>query len=366
MTTTKVPNFYRAKPLFGLDIGTDTLKIVQLKDSSSPSIGKDNKPKIMAYGYCRFDKSAMDDGVIVKPDTLAASAKQLMANGMKGRLNTNRVAMAIPANRAFSRSIKIPNMSRQQVKEAVELEAEQYLPLGLNEIYLDYQIVRKTLSNELEIVLIAIPRKIVDSYMALAEALELEAVVVESTLSSSGRIFSIDKHSRSAAVIIDFGALSSDISIFDKDIIVSGTVEGGGVSFTELIRKLLKIPAEEAEIAKTRYGLNASKKQGEIKQALEPILQKVIKETKRMLRYYEDHYGSIKPIKQIVTLGGGSNMPGLSDYLTENLRLAVRHGDPWQFIDYKKLGAPPEAEKSMYTNALGLALISPERIFSDD
>jgi len=366
MTSTKVPNYYRAKPLFGLDIGTDTLKIVQLKNSSASTIGNGDKPRVLAYGYCRFDKNAISDGVIVKPEILADAARQLMASDLKGKLSTNRVAMAIPANRAFSRSIKIPNMGPRQVQEAVELEAEQYMPISLSELYLDYQIVRKTLSNELEIVLIAIPSKIVDSYMALAEALNLEAVVVESTLSSSGRLFSIDKHSRSAAVIIDFGALSSDISIFDKDIIVSGTVDGGGVSFTELIRKLLKISAEEAELAKTRYGLNASKKQGEIRQALEPILQKVIKETKRMIRYYEDHYGSTKPIKQIVTLGGGSNMPGLSDYLTENLRLAVRHGDPWQFIDYKKLGGPVEAEKSMYTNALGLALIDPREIFIND
>lgn len=355
-----VPIYYRDKPLFGLDIGNDTLKVVQLSESSRSSLYKQNKPKVIGYGYNRFDRSAIKDGVIIKPESIAAAAKELLGKKINGKITTNRVAIAIPAYRTFSRSIKIPNLSNKEIKEAVELEAEQYIAVNIDDLYIDYEIIRHTLSDELEVLIVAVPKKIVDSYIRLAEMLDLEVLVVEPTLSSSGRIFSIDKHSRSAAVIIDFGALSSDISLYDKSVVVSGTVEGGGLNFTDLIRKILRISPEEAEIAKTRYGLSPSKKQDDIKRALSPMLEKILKEVKRMLRYYEERYGSNRPIKQIVTLGGGANMPGLSEYLTENLRMAVRHGDPWQFIECKKLKAPPSSEKSMYTNAIGLALIDPK------
>jgi type IV pilus assembly protein PilM len=363
MTALKTSNYYRHKALFGIDIGTDTIKIVQLSGSASSFIDSSKKPKVLAYGYTRFDNSSINQGVIANPEAIAKATNELLETKLSGKITTNRVAMAIPAYRTFSRSIKIPNMSESQIKEAVELEAEQYIPIGLDKLYLDYQVVRQTLSDELEIVMIAAPKNIIDSYAELADRLNLELIAIESTLSATGRLFSIDKHSKSAAVIIDFGALSSDISIFDKKVIVSGTVEGGGVNFTKLIQQILKINADEAELAKTRYGLNASKKQDDIKRALEPVLDKIIKEIKRMLRYYEEHYGSTKPIKQIVTFGGGANMPGLSEYLTENLRMAVRHGDPWQFVNSNKLGSPSTAERSMYTNALGLALIDHKENF---
>lgn len=363
MKNTKVPIFYRDKPIFGLDIGNDTLKVVQLSESADSAFTKNRKPKVVGYGYNHFDSSAIKDGVIVKPEIIVESAKELFSQKIQGNISTERVAMAIPAYRTYSRSIKIPNLSVKEIKEAVELEAEQYIAVNTKDLYIDYEIIRHTLSNELEILIIAVPKKIVDSYIKVADMLGLEVLVVEPTLSSSGRLFSIDKHSRAAAVIVDFGALSSDISIYDKSIIVSGTIEGGGVNFTDLIGKLLRISPEEAELAKTRYGLSPSKKQDEIKRALQPTLEKIIKEIRRMLRYYEERYGSSKPIKQIVTLGGGANMPGLSEYLTENLRMAVRHGDPWQFIDTKKVKVPSSSEKSMYTNALGLALIDTKKVY---
>jgi len=360
---TSVPIYYRDKPLFGLDIGNDTLKVVQLSESSDLARLKERKPKIIGYGYNRFDRSAIKDGVIIKPQIIAEAAKELLDKKIKGTITTNRVAIAIPAYRTFSRSIKIPNLSKKQIKEAIELEAEQYIAFNIDDLYIDYEIIRHTLSDELEVLIVAVPKVIVDSYTKLAEMLNLEVLIVEPTLSSSGRLFSIDEHSRSAAVIIDFGALSSDISLYDKSIVVSGTIEGGGLNFTDLIRKILRISPEEAEIAKTRYGLSPSKKQDEIKRALQPTLEKIIKEVRRMLRYYEERYGTTRPIKQIVTLGGGANMPGLSEYLTENLRMAVRHGDPWQFIECKKIKAPSESEKSMYTNAIGLALIDPKKVY---
>jgi type IV pilus assembly protein PilM len=357
MSKPSIPTYFSDKPIMGLDIGSNTLKIVQLSETASKSISSNRLPAVKGYGYVSFDKSAIQDGMIVKPEEIASAAKELLANKIKGKINTNRVAMAVPAYRTFTRSVKLPALNSKQVKEAVELEAEQYISLGLEELYLDYEIIKEA-EESMEVFLVAVPKKIADSYMQLAELLELEVVALEPTLSASARLFSIDKHSRQPAVIIDFGAFSSDISIYDRGIVVSGTIEGGGVNFTDLIKNLLNISEAEAELAKTRYGITPSKKQGEIKKALDPTLQKIIKEIKRMLRYYEERYGSDRPITQIVTFGGGANMPGLSDYLTDNLRMAVRHGDPWQFIDCKKVDAPISSEKSMYTNALGSALLS--------
>jgi type IV pilus assembly protein PilM len=83
-----------------------------------------------------------------------------------------------------------------------------------------------------------------------------------------------------------------------------------------------------------------------------------------MIRYHEEHYGSEKPIEQVIMLGGGANMPGLSEYLTDSLRLPVRVHDPWQYLDYKGFQVPNKADRLMYATVAGLSLVNPKEIFA--
>ncbi|MDB5170693.1 MAG: hypothetical protein JWO35_387 [Candidatus Saccharibacteria bacterium] len=361
MKTVKISNFFHDKPLFGLDIGHGSLKVMQLSQAPGSSL-KNHKPRVIGYGFTTFDKAAQEDGVVVQPQVIAKAAFDLFKNHLIGDITTRRVAIAIPAYRTFTRSLQLPRLKPNELKEAVELEAEQYISLPLEDLYLDYEVIKQT-EDSIDLFVVAVPRKIVDSYLDLAQIIGLETVLIEPTLSSSGRLFTIDSNSDSASFIIDFGSLSSDISIFDKHVVVTGTVQAGGVNFTESIQKKLSVTREEAGLIKTRYGLGASKKQADITQALEPILQQIVKELRRMMRYYEERYGSERPLGQIITLGGGANMPGLSEYLTETLRLAVRHSDPWQYITYKGLQPPALADRPMYSTVAGLSLAQPKEVF---
>lgn len=364
MKTAKTSNYFHDKPLFGLDIGHGSLKAMQLSaPNPNQAVGKKHKPRVIGYGFASFDKSAQQNGVIVKPETIAKTAYELFDGKLQGDITTRRVAIAIPAYRTFTRSLQVPKLQGQELQEAVELEAEQYISMPLEELYFDYEIVRQT-SDETELFVVAVPRDIVDSYINLAQIVGLETVLIEPTLSSSGRLFSVGDNSSEPAFIIDFGSQSSDISIYDKHTLATGTVQGGGASFTNAIVDKLKVTPEEAGLIKTRYGLSASKRQAEIREALEPTLGQIVKEIRRMTRYYEERYGDKRPVSQIITLGGGANMPGLSDYLTDALRLAVRHADPWQYLSYKGLDPPEDADKPMYATVTGLSLANPKEVFA--
>jgi type IV pilus assembly protein PilM len=361
MRNTKTSNFFHDKPLFGLDIGHGSMKVMQLDTAHTAS--HKNMPRVTGYGFTTFDNSAQENGVVVNPEIIAKAAQDMFKTGIIGDITTRRVALAIPAYRTFTRSIQLPALSQKEIRESVELEAEQYISMPLEELYIDYEIVRKS-DNGVEIFMVAVPKTIVDSYLDLAEILGLEAVLIEPTLSSSGRLYALDDRSDMATFIIDFGSLSSDISIFDKHIVVTGTVQGGGVDFTRSIQNGLGVTEAEAGLIKTRYGLGVSKKQEEIRRALDPTLQQIVKEIRRMMRYYEERYGTDRPIGQIITLGGGANMPGLTEYLTNALRLAVRHNDPWQYLTFKGLQPPSAADKPMYTTVAGLSLANPKEVFT--
>ena len=93
------------------------------------------------------------------------------------------------------------------------------------------------------------------------------------------------------------------------------------------------------------------------------MLQKIIKEIKRLVRYHTERYGADKPITQVITLGGGANMPGLSEYFTSNLRFSSSLLRPWLYVDNQRLQPPSAADRTMYATAIGLALAPETEVF---
>jgi len=348
-------NYIKDKPIFGFDIGHSSLKVMQLDASHG-------KPRVVGYGTTTFEDGAVEDGVIANPEVIAKSTLNLFKNRLIGDITSRRVVMAIPSYRSYSRSIQLPNLKPSELNEAVRLEVEQYTPVSIDELYVDYTLTNKTEDSN-EVFAVAIPKKIVDSYLTLTSLLNLELVLIETTMAAAARLFSRDPHSDIATVIIDFGSASSDVSIFRGNVLVTGTVPAGGLVFTKSIADTLKVSESEAMTIKNRYGLATSKRQKEIAGALQPILSQLAREIRRMIRYYEDRYGNDHPIGQIIALGGGANMPGLADHLTSELRLPVRTYDPWNYIDSHRLQEPAMADHPMFATVAGLSLVNPHEVF---
>jgi type IV pilus assembly protein PilM len=352
MGSTRTPLFFKDKPLFGLDIGTGSMKVMQIGPEA-----KKRRP-VVGYGMIRFDGAkSMKEGEIIDFQTVAKAAKELFQNQLVGDITTRRVALSVPTFRTYTREMQLPKVSDKELAEAVQAEAEQYIPRPLDELYLDHTITART-DNEIMVYMVAVSKNIVDSYTNLMNILGLEVVFIEPSILASTRLLGLDTHNEIPGVLVDFGTRSADVSIFDNQrVTVTGTVESGGDLFTEHIKAALHVSHEEAALIKTKYGLSLSKKQKEIRDAVEPLLSQTIKEVKRMVRYYEERSDGKNKIGQVITMGGGANMPGLNDYLTEHLRMPVRMFDPWQVLDYGKLQPPSYAERSMYMTVAGLGLV---------
>ncbi len=349
--------FYHDKPLFGLDIGFSSIKVMQVET------GKKNKHTVLGYGVTPYDPSTIKDGIVVDIESLAKSITTLFSKQIVGDITTRRVAIAVPSTKTFSQLLTLPKMAKKDLYQAIMAEVEQYIPAQLDDLYTDYNIIRET-PEGIDLQIVAAPKVIVDSYLSLMRVLGLETVAIETNINSSSRLFVRADRSNVPTILIDFGSISTDISIYDNGLIATGTVAGGGDNFTQLIAEKLKVSQEEAQIIKTRYGLGVSKRQAEITDALKPLLDQLGKEVRRMIRYYEERSTTQGKISQIVTMGGGANMPGLSDHLTNSLRLATRMCDPWRNMTFDGLQPPSASEKAMYITATGLAMIQSKDAFS--
>jgi type IV pilus assembly protein PilM len=347
--------FYKDKPLFGLDIGSSTIKVMEVTNG-----GKHQQ--VVGYGVCDYETKSIKDGVIVDPKSLAKATKEMFEKNIIGSISTHRVALGIPIARTYNRVMNLPMMKKKDLDEAVRTEIQQYIPVQIDDLYIDYTITG-TNKDGFDLLVVAAPKKIVDSYMQYVKLIGLEACILETTIIASSRLVAHSEKNELPTILIDFGSQSVDITIYDKQPIVTGTVAGGGENFTELISKKLDVSHQVAHTIKTKYGLSVSKKQHEIEDALKPILSSLGKEIKKMIRYYDERTNTENRIGQIITMGGGANMPGLSEFITSELRMPTRMCNPWTNFNFGKLQPPNELEKSMYVTAAGLALINPKEIW---
>lgn len=351
-----LPLLFEDKPLFGLDIGHGKVRVMQLQANR-------HRPRLIGYGEATFDPSATTAGVIEKPEIVAEAIQNLFKHHLVGDITTRRVAMAVPIAHAFTRSIDVPQLNDKDLAEAVKNEAEQYIPAATDDLYIDYSRSGGT-GSKTSVLIVAMPKKIVDSYLVLAQLINVEPVVMQTSSGAGAHLFTKDPQSDIPTLLVDFGSDSADITVYDGGPIVNGTVACGSELLTSVIADELKVTVKEATIIKAKYGLGFSKKQAQIEKALAPPLSLLLKDMRRTIRYYEEHAEGKQKIAQVIIAGGGANMPGLAEYLTSNLRIAVRSFDPTSFIDFGRLQPFNLTERMSFVTAAGLAAIEPDEVFA--
>lgn len=356
-----IPLFYKKKPILGIDIGHNSVKAVQLQKSSR------NKTSVVGYGYTKFDESAVKDGKLIDYESLAKAIHPLLTELIVGGVTTNRVGLALPSSKTFARVLTLPDMSEEDLEEAVRLEAEQYIPKPLEEIYIDYEVRKINPSGkksdegnkpELEVMMVAAPRDLVKSYLDLFDLLGLEVEFMETTLASNVRAVTHAHPPEKATLIADFGSRSSDLSIYDANTIrVTGTTNHGGESVTDALVKGMNLTPRQAYAIKSRYGLKKSKYKKDIDKLLKPMLDELVSEIKKMMHYYSTRAKEGEKIDELMLVGGGANLPGIDTLLKKETKLNVSVCNPWDNIDFSNLQKPHPIETTLYTTSLGLAFM---------
>lgn len=351
--------FYHDEPLFGLDIGHSSLKAMQIETAP----GK--KPTVTGYGISYFNPVAVQNGVISQPEVIATAMHELFNKKLVGVINSRRVACTLPTAYTFSHPMKIPPMAKDKIIEAVHLEAEQYIPIPIEGLYIDYEITSQN-AQGMELLLVASSKKIVDSYLNLLQSLDLEPVAFEPSINASSRLLkNVGGNVNEPSILVDMGSVATDIAIFDKTLIVSSTVSGGGDTFTTAISNAFHMSSEQAAQIKNQFGIAFSDRQQRIIDAVKPQLDGLIREIQKSLRFYSERAGSSdRKISRIVTIGGGAVMPGFNQYISKALRLPAESLDPWQAISFGGLTMPDNVDLSMYITVAGEATLSPAEISS--
>ncbi len=352
--------FYHDKPLFGLDIGHSSIKAMQVDKVGG------NTTVISGYSLSSFAPGAVRNGEIIKPEVLAEAIHNLFEKSLVGAINSRRVACALPTSHTFSRPMKLPPMDQHDIVEATQLEASQYIPVPIDSLYLDYEVTSRS-QQGLEVLLVATPRKIVDSYMNLLKSLKLEPVVFEPSINAASRLLQMaGKAAAEPSILVDIGSVTTDLAVFDRTLLVSSTINAGGDTITDLIARNLHMSEKQASELKNQYGIAFSEKQQRIVDAIKSQLDNLVREIQKSIRYHSERAAqSGKHITKVITLGGGAMMPGLNHYLAIELRMPCESFDPWQLVSFGNLAPPAEADRSMYITVAGESILDPLEVTHD-
>jgi type IV pilus assembly protein PilM len=347
--------FYKDKPIIGLDISNTGIKIM----SADPK-----KWLVDGYGSIDLDPLKIKEAFENENSTyLTDSIKLLRQEKNFGNLLGNRVVIAIPTARSYTRTFTLPSSAESSLDEAVVLEAEQYIPIPVSTLYIDYEIIERG-KKSITVLMSAVSRTILDNITKSVEAAGLQPVLIEPSITSVGRVLTATEDGTLPTVIVDIGPASTDIAILDRGSIrVTGGIPIGGNSFTLDIAKKLNVALENAHQLKVLNGLSAGPRQQKIRDALNPNLERILAEIKKVIRYYNERISTDRKLEQLLVVGGGSNVPGIGEYFTENLVMAARVASPWQKLDFGKLQEPPKQFRSRYITVAGAAILQPRNIW---
>lgn len=345
----KIPLIYKERPLFGFDLGSRTAKMMQIKAG-----GK--KPQVLGYGYANFPPEAIVEGIIVDPQEIAKALAPLLKQMSFGHINATRIAASLPVAKVFTRILELPPMSSGDLDAAVRLEAEQYVPVPLPDLYIDYEIVEQT-ADQIEVLMVAAPRAVVDSYIKLFELMNLEVAFLETSLSSVVRAIVTSTKLDKPTVVADFGSASIDLAVHDKVIRLTNSIAIGGDQLTEQLVHDLGLPHDRANEIKFKFGLGKSGIQDKIVTSLSHQLGQITTEIKRVMKFYQDRSKDKSAIAQVVVSGGSAAMPGLLEYLEKELGVPVVMADPWAGLQTKHIPGVSKYDGPLYAAVIGLARV---------
>ena len=375
----------KPKSYLGVDIGSGGIKLVELRLEK-------NRPVLFSYGLTSNkqdihklvaneekniagllgQKNITNTPPSVPPLKVGGGQEaqiEKYANTIKTICKTSRTmsktaVVSLPVSSVFHAIVTLPMVKKEDLDHIVKAEVKKLLPMPLEEMALDYQVLKGLLEDKSQRVLVnAVPHKLIEFYSKVFQraGLSLEALEPESTALARSLI----GRDQAVSMIIDIGSERTNFFIIDQGMpITHQSIESGGDKIDKILQNILGVEHDLVEQAK--YNLfdylsaNSNNALGEQKwlDILKPVIDPIIKEVEVSLELYLRQTGNEgKRPEKIILTGGMALMPFLAKYIQENFKIKCYVGDAWARIVYQE-GLKPVLRQigPRMSVAIGLAM----------
>ena len=329
--------------MVGIDIGSKTIKIVELEKSGGVY-------SLSASGVVGYSGNTVDK--MIDEKEMASLGQIIKKLHSEAGVSSKEVIISIPEPLVFTRTIKFPLLTDAEIESAVKWEAEQYIPIPINEAIIQHTILQRNETSSpsgVLVLLVAAPRTVVEKYVKVVQFAGLTPVAAETELVALTRCLA---PINTIVILVDLGATSTNIAIANKGLLsFSRSIPIAGDAFTRAVSQGLSVPALQAEEYKKAYGFTANQLEGKVKTTLDPVLRLVVDEIKKAISYYLTDEKGETPTSLIVS-GGSSGMPEMISMLSKLVGIEVLVGNPFSKI---KIDAETAKKISPYAALYGVA-----------
>ena len=331
----------------GVDVGSKTIKIVDLEKSGNTWVLSGSG--VIAYSGNNIEK-------IEDEKELSQMAQVIKKLYLGAKISKRNVNISIPEPSVFTRTIRFPMLTDQEIASAVKWEAEQYIPIPINEAVVQHTIIErneKAVPPQVVILLVAAPLSLVEKYIRLFQLAGLTVDSIETEMLALTRSLAPGNQT---SVIVEFGSKSTGIGIArNKNLFFSKSFPTAGDALTRTLMQNLQVEEIQAEEYKKSYGVSKNMLEGKIERILSPILLTIVEEIKKSIHFYQVEEKGEMP-KSLILAGGGSGLIELIPFLVSHLGMETAVGNPFAGIRIDSQSAKTLANFSpLYSIAVGLA-----------
>ena len=335
---------------FGLDIGTSTVKAVQLREEAGGGY------RLGALGSAALRPDVVVEGTIREPAAVVDAVREAVA---RAGITCRDAAIGIAGRELITKKVQLPEVPAKELRDAIELEAEHHIPFALDEVFLDYHVASRH-DGVMDLILVAVKKTKVSEYVAVVEEAGLIPAIVDVDGFAIANQFELNhpEESREAVALIDLGATVMKTNVVrDGAPLFARDIPFGGNQYTQAIADRLRTTFEHAERAKLG---EASELAWE---SLVPALESVSRDLALEVRRTFDYFGSTSEserIGRVVLSGGAARLRGLTDYLSHAWSIPVEVARPLERIGVgAALADEADAAGPALAVAVGLALRNP-------
>ncbi len=337
----------------GIDITDASIKWVVLRPYGEHL-------RVTSWGEVKLEQGIVESGTVKNVQALSEALVSV-----RKQLGTVRSAhAALPEEGAFVFSMHTPTDTKSEIESMIEFELVGRVPVPVQQMVYDYDIIGDHPAGGVEIGVVAFPREIVEDYVQAFAMAGIELMSMEVEARSIARAVSDKDGSSPVSLLVDSGKSRTGFAIVKRGFpIFTSTVDVGGKDLTRVVVETLNVSEDAAQVFKNEEGLvpkdPAKKKTTE---AVAKVAESLAAEVERHYRFWDtrrnEHGERATPVEQVILVGGSANLMGLDDFIAGKVHARTDRPNVWRHVASFDDYIPPINYRSslQYVTAIGLAL----------
>lgn len=331
---------------FGLDVGTLGLRAVQLRGRSPKSL--------VTYGHLDFPSPVGDGDGAGDKQMIQTAIKQLIS---QTGISARDVAVNLPSQKVFTSVVDVDKLAGADLEKSLRYQAGSFIPTPLDKSKVDWTVLGPSAAdpNKLEVLLSSVTNDYIEAKLDIIESAGLNVIAMEPDNIALTRSL-VQATSTTPQVILDIGQINTDLIItIGEAPRLSRSIPTAASAITRAATQNLSIDQKQAEQFVYKFGLGKDKVEGKVYSAIIGVIESLMGEVDKSIKFFQDRYANAK-IEKVIVTGAASVIPELPLYIANHLGIEVEIGNAWRNVN-----VPPARQNELiaisnhFAVAVGLA-----------